>query len=163
MSTTPPPVPPASGFGYSDNGENRSFRQQTPRPNNLILATGRHRVAALFLEMALAVVTLGIGWMIWSLIVWGRGQTPAKQILKIRVYAANTLTPANWAHTAIYEFLFVISVSMVSGILNFISFGILGSVAYFAYWITDFCWYYKDRQCRTLRDHACKTLIINIA
>jgi hypothetical protein len=39
---------------------------------------------------------LEIGWLIWSLIVWGQGQTPGKQILKMRVYDKTTSKPAKW-------------------------------------------------------------------
>ena len=108
-------------------------------------------------------VTLGIGWIIWSLIVWGKGQSPAKQILKIRIYAAETGLPASWGHTAIYQFLIGWTLALLCGFLNFFTFGIIGSLAYVAIWVTDFCWFYKDRKCRTLRDLVCKTLIINVA
>lgn len=37
------------------------------------------------LDAVLALVTFGIGWWIWLFIIAGRGQTPAKQILKTRV------------------------------------------------------------------------------
>lgn len=30
-------------------------------------------------------VTLAIGWLIWALIVYSHGQSPAKQLLKMRV------------------------------------------------------------------------------
>lgn len=43
------------------------------------------RFLAYVLEIALQVVTLGIGWLIWAAIVVGRGQTPAKQLLSLRV------------------------------------------------------------------------------
>lgn len=160
MSSIPPP-PPGSNFPGQQRAQAPFNRTQGAQ--KLLLATGRHRIAALFLEMGLVIVTLGIGWMIWSLVVWGRGQSPAKQILKIRVYAAETGAPANWAHTAIYEFLIGWSVALACGFLNLLTFGIIGSLAYIAVWITDFCWFYKDRNCRTLRDIVCKTLIINIA
>ena len=63
---------------------------------NLRLASFQHRLGALALDAVLFMVTFGIGWVIWSLIVWGEGQTPAKKILKIRVYAADTQRPATW-------------------------------------------------------------------
>ena len=31
------------------------------------------------------IVTVFIGWLTWTLIVWARGQTPGKQILGMRV------------------------------------------------------------------------------
>ena len=42
------------------------------------------------LEIVLFIVTLGIGWLIWALIILGRGQTPAKQILNMRAVNVDT-------------------------------------------------------------------------
>lgn len=48
------------------------------------------RLGAFALDLLLAIVTLGIGWLIWAVILWGRGLTPAKQILKMRVVVKDT-------------------------------------------------------------------------
>jgi hypothetical protein len=45
-------------------------------------ATPMARLGAHLLEAVLAVLTLGLGWLIWSFIVWSKGTTPAHQILK---------------------------------------------------------------------------------
>lgn len=160
MTTIPPPPPSGEFAAHQKSAKSANYATGS---HQLLLATGRHRTAALFLEVALMVVTLGIGWIIWSFIVWGKGQSPAKQVLKIRIYAAETGLPANWGHTAIYEVLIGWTLALFSGFLNFFTFGVIGSLVYVAVWITDFCWFYKDRKCRTLRDLICKTLIINIA
>ena len=47
-------------------------------------ASFQHRLGAIVLDATLIIITLGIGWVIWSFIVWGEGQTPAKKILKLR-------------------------------------------------------------------------------
>lgn len=68
------------------------------------LATPRHRLAANFVDAGFYIVTLGIGWAIWSLVMWGKGQTPGKQILKIRVYdATKSNKPANWGRMCIRQ------------------------------------------------------------
>lgn len=46
------------------------------------------RLGAALLEGLLAVVTLGIGWLVWSFVLWGKGTTPAKSILKMKVVDA---------------------------------------------------------------------------
>ena len=43
------------------------------------------RFGGYLLELVLFIVTLGIGWLIWMLVILGRGQTPAKQIMNMRV------------------------------------------------------------------------------
>ena len=63
--------------------------------NSLELATPLRRFSASLLEGVLAVVTLGIGWFIWWLILLGKGMTPARQILGLVVLNANDRTPAN--------------------------------------------------------------------
>ena len=49
------------------------------------LAGQGRRLGGYVLDIVLFVVTLGIGWIIWYLVVGQRGQSPAKQILGIRV------------------------------------------------------------------------------
>ena len=58
------------------------------------LASIGHRLGGKAVDFALSLVTLNIGWLIWSLVVWGNGQTPGKQILKMRVYDKTTGKPA---------------------------------------------------------------------
>lgn len=55
-------------------------------PNGVQLASHGRRVGAYFLSIPLAVVTLGIGYLIWGLIVWGKGTSPALQVLGMKVY-----------------------------------------------------------------------------
>jgi hypothetical protein len=56
-------------------------------------ATTQHRLGGWAVDLALNFVTFGIGWFIWSLVVWGQGQTPGKQLLKMRVYDKTTGKP----------------------------------------------------------------------
>ena len=76
-------------------------------------ATVQHRLGGWAVDLALNFVTFGIGWFIWSLIVWGQGQTPGKQLLKMRVYDKTTAKPAKWGHMAIRQFLLPMSFSIV--------------------------------------------------
>jgi len=55
-------------------------------PNGVQLASHGRRIGAYFLAIPLALVTLGIGYIIWGLIVWGKGTSPALQVLGMRVY-----------------------------------------------------------------------------
>jgi Na+/phosphate symporter len=76
-------------------------------------ATVQHRLGGWAVDLALNFVTFGIGWFIWSLIIWGQGQTPGKQLLKMRVYDKTTAKPAKWGHMAIRQFLLPMSFSIV--------------------------------------------------
>lgn len=51
----------------------------------LELASQGRRLAAYVLDIVLFAVTLGIGWLIWLLVVGQRGQNPGKQLLGMHV------------------------------------------------------------------------------
>jgi uncharacterized RDD family membrane protein YckC len=65
-----------------------------------VKATPQHRLGAVVLDSVFCALTFYIGYIVWALIVWGQGQTPAKQILKMRVYSIDTGKPA---HGAIWQ------------------------------------------------------------
>lgn len=43
------------------------------------------RASALLIDYLLVVLTVGIGWIVWATFTLDQGQTPAKQLLKMRV------------------------------------------------------------------------------
>lgn len=129
----------------------------------LRLASSQHRMAAMVLDFVLFILTAGIGWFIWSLVTWKNGQTPAKKILKIRVFNFGSNQPVAWGHMAIYEFLFGMAVALAFLLVNLMTFGLLGLLPYFVFWVTDFCWYWKDGKKRTIRDNVVKVVVVNIA
>lgn len=88
-------------------------------PHGVALANPWTRLAAYALEDVLIVATLGIGWVVWAAIIAGNGQTPAKQILGLRVVDKNTLRPIGlarmfWARgvLAFFASTFIISVTL---------------------------------------------------
>ena len=94
-----PPPPPGSvpGAPIYDSGS------LPPDPLSMLASKGR-RFGAYLLEIPLALVTLGIGYLIWMLIVWARGQTPAKQLLKMRVVRLEERRAAHWGWMALRNF-----------------------------------------------------------
>lgn len=117
-------------------------------------ASFQHRLGAYALDATLAVLTLGIGWLIWSMIVWGEGQTPAKKILKIRVRHFETGEVATWGHMGVREFLIPLTVVIASNLTAGIA-----SIA----WIVIEIVFYFTKNNRTLRDLWVKTAVINEA
>jgi len=97
---------------------------------------------------------LPIGWLIWSMILWSEGQTPAKKILKIRVRNFESGAVATWGHMAVREFL----VPLTVGIASFFTYGIV-----IVAWIVIEIVFYFTKNCRTLRDLWVKTAVINEA
>ena len=117
-------------------------------------ASFQHRLGAIVLDAVLMVVTFGIGWLIWSLIVWSEGQTPAKKILKLRTINFTNGHHATWGHMGIREGLIPISVSIASSLT--------GGLAYIPWVIIEIVFYFTKGQ-RTLRDYWVKTVIVNEA
>jgi uncharacterized RDD family membrane protein YckC len=88
---TPLP-PPAGGYGFQQPAAVVATGMYVDPVSGLMLPQGTElasvgrRIGAYFLAFPLAVVTLGIGYLIWGLIVWGKGQTPALQVLGMRCW-----------------------------------------------------------------------------
>ena len=98
---TPPPVPPPPTGPTSEEFESDLSIEQ-PELSRMLASRGQ-RFGALFLELLLAVVTLIVGWLIWSLIVYARGQSPAKQVLKMRVVRLESRKAADWRWMALRD------------------------------------------------------------
>ena len=58
-------------------------------------AEPQRRFGAFILEQVLFLVTLGIGYVVWLVVVMSRGQTPGKQVLGLVVVNPDG-TPFNW-------------------------------------------------------------------
>ena len=119
-------------------------------------ASFQHRLGAAALDAVLMVVTLGIGWLVWALILWNEGQTPAKKILKLRTYSFETGTVATWGHMSVREVLIPGTVSIVSYIPY------IGWAIAIAYTVVEIVFYFTKGQ-RSFTDHWAKTAIINEA
>ena len=141
------------------------------------LASPGHRIAAVAVDAGLYIVTLGIGWIIWNLIMWGQGQTPAKNLLKLRVVDETKNRPARWGHMCIrqalipgaisaiyyipYLVVFITGVTLGSSTLGVICL-IASGLVLLAIYITDFVWLFGPRRKR-LFDYWAKTIVINEA
>jgi len=86
-------------------------------PEGVQLASVGRRIGAWFLAIPLAIVTLGIGYIIWGAIVWGRGQTPALQVLGMRCWRPESRSVPGFWRMALRE----IIGRFVEGILSIIT------------------------------------------
>lgn len=148
-----------------------------------VKATPQHRLGAVVLDGVICALTFYIGYIVWALIVWGQGQTPGKQILKIRVYSADTGRPATWGHMAVRQFLIPIATSLLfwvpiaflGGLSAFLSdplsqeslengIGTIGISLYLVavvLQLTDAFWILKGDSRRRLTDYWAKTDVLN--
>lgn len=90
----------------------------------LPLASPGHRIGGYLLEYALAIVTLGIGWFIWWLVLLGKGLTPARSILGLRIVNAKTGELAPNGQVFVRGFVvYFIAFSALSTALSLVLFG----------------------------------------
>lgn len=102
-----------------------SWEQPQENTNTLPLATPLHRFGSALLESVLAFVTLGIGWFVWWLFLLGKGLTPARQILGLRIIDAKTRVPVSSGQVVVRGFLvYFLAFSLLSWALNIFTFGV---------------------------------------
>ncbi|MEY2471599.1 MAG: hypothetical protein QOK28_928 [Actinomycetota bacterium] len=94
-------------------------------PNGLPLTSVGKRLGGYLLDGILAVVTLGIGWVIWACFTFGKGQTPAKQLLNTRVVKPDTGRALGWGEMFVRE---VVYRGIVAPLLSFVTLGVMGLV-----------------------------------
>lgn len=93
MSQIPPPPP-----SFNPGEAPRQSGPVTPVSNGA-------RFGEFLLEMLLTIVTCGIGWLIWSAVLWQQSTTPAKKLLKMRVVNVATGAPATMQQMLLRELL----------------------------------------------------------
>jgi uncharacterized RDD family membrane protein YckC len=101
----PAPQCQACGAPLPADGICRNCHQVAGLPPGVRVVEPGRRFLAYLLDIALAVVTLVIGYLIWTLILWKDGRTPAKRIMKLRVVDLDTRRPASWGRMALREFI----------------------------------------------------------
>ena len=114
-------------------------------PNGVQLASIGRRIGAWFLAIPLAIVTLGIGYVIWGLIVWSQGQTPALQVLGMRCWRPETNRVATWGWMALRE----IIGRLVEGILSIITL------------LISFILMCTNKERKTLHDMIASTVVLH--
>ena len=91
-------------------------------PQGTELASIGRRIGAYFLALPLFLVTLGIGYIIWGLIVWAQGQTPALQVLGMRCWhRQDGRVPGFWG-MALREVIGRLVDNVLGGITQLVSF-----------------------------------------
>jgi uncharacterized RDD family membrane protein YckC len=81
------------------------------------LATQGQRFGGYLLDGLLALVTLGIGWLIWCCFTFSRGQTPAKSMMGLRVVKQDTGLAATWGEMFLRNVLVQIGIGILSALL----------------------------------------------
>jgi uncharacterized RDD family membrane protein YckC len=114
-----------------------------------LLVSPAGRLVAQIADALLICLTAGIGWLIWALFLFGRGQTPARRLLGHRVADARTGHPVGFGRMFCRELL----IKMVLGSL-------IGAVTFGLYAIVDSLFVFGDRN-RTVHDKIAGTVVIH--
>jgi uncharacterized RDD family membrane protein YckC len=105
--SSPPPPPPSTNSGSFSAGV-------VPCGNGV-------RFGALLLDSLLFVVTCGIGWLIWDIVLWQQSTSQAKKMLKLKIVDINTGAPASMVQMLLREGLGKIMLSAITGIVGIVS------------------------------------------
>jgi len=119
------------------------------------LASIGRRLGALVLDGVIGILTLWTVWLIWSFVVYGRGQTPGKQL--VGIYAAGIDDPE---HRLSWGSMFLREI-VIKGLL----FGVFLAIATSGIvWALDFLWALWDSSGhnQTLHDKVIKSSVYKV-
>lgn len=88
---------------------------QVSVPGAVVPAGNWVRLWASLLDGLLMLVTLGIGWLIWSVFLLNQATSPAKKMLGLQIVDVNTGVPATIQQMLLREILGKVVLSSVTG------------------------------------------------
>jgi uncharacterized RDD family membrane protein YckC len=135
---------PGYGIGVPPPGMYFDATSGLMLPNGTQLASVGRRIGAYFLAIPLGIVTLGIGYVIWGLVVWGRGTSPALQVLGMRCWRPQTGQVATFGTMALRE------------IIGRIVDNILGITA-----LVSFILFLTGKERKALHDYVAGTIVLH--
>ena len=112
------------------------------------LASPGARLGSHLLEALLAIFTLGIGWLVWSFVIWGQGTTPGHKILQQYIVNEKTGKDFTWGQMFVREFLIK---GLLVPLLSAFSFGIV--------YLVDSLMVTRDDR-KTLHDRICGSIVV---
>ncbi|BCJ46811.1 hypothetical protein GCM10010168_36670 [Actinoplanes ianthinogenes] len=107
------------------------------------------RLIAQIADVVLFVGTVGIGWLVWAALVFGRGQTPGRQLLGHAVADVRTGRPVGFGRMVVRELL-----------AKWLLWIVLGTVTFGIYPVVDVLFVFGDRQ-RTLHDRLAGAIVVH--
>jgi uncharacterized RDD family membrane protein YckC len=83
--------------------------------SGVVLSSSMRRLGAHLLDGLLCLITCVVGWLVWALIIYGRGQTPAKQLMGMRVVIMTAGVRAGWGRMFVREHLAKLLIGLFLG------------------------------------------------
>ena len=132
------------------------------------LASRKRRLAGFIIDQLILNFTVGVGWLLWFLIIAGRGQTPGKQLLALRVVREDgRLASYGWMllREIVVKFIIFVAPVLGLGVVGVVVGGAAGTAfAFLGYAITFIfvpLWCVWDKNRQSLWDKAVRTLVIH--
>lgn len=115
-------------------------------PAGVTLAPVGKKFGAALLDGLFMMLTLYIGWLIWGAIVAGKGQTPGRQVLGLRVVSVQDGKPLGWASMVFLR-------GFVGGFVTQLAWVFtLGVLAFMPLW---------DRRNQTVTDKVSSSIVVD--
>jgi uncharacterized RDD family membrane protein YckC len=114
------------------------------------LASPQARLGAYLVDIGLAIVTLFIGWLIWSFFTWQYGQTPAKRLMKQVVVNTKTEQPLTFTQMLLRE-----------AVVKWVAGGLASSASNGITWVVDSLFIFRDDR-RTVHDLIVSSKVIQL-
>ncbi len=172
LSSTEAALPPEAGpttpqlpSGMPVGRPGIGYGSEPPDPVTM-LATRGQRIGAFFMEVLLAIVTLGIGYIVWSLVIWARGQTPGKQVLRMRVIRVENRRVANWGWMFLRQLGIYFALFFLIGIIVSLALdssqdrSTVLSILQVVWWLANAIVFLIDSRNQTILDKIVKTVVI---
>lgn len=138
---------PNCGREWGSGGVCESCDQVDGFETGIQLSSAGRRLGAYVLDGVLVFVTLFIGYLIWTVIVWKDGQSPGKQLMSMRVVRTQTGSKATWGTMFLRDFIGKGIIGTVAG------FTIVGLILYL--------WLLWDPKRQQLWDRMAGTLVVD--
>ncbi len=117
------------------------------------LASPGKRFGGYLLEILLVIVTLVIGWIVWLFIAWGKGQTPAKQLLNMKYVDVNSGRVCDFGKSAVRDFVFRY---LVAGLISAVT-------LYIGFLVMAFMTLDRDKNYQAGWDRMAGTVVIDVS
>lgn len=148
VAAPPAPTTPAPINVSVNTGQPGGVGTLSQLPAGVFLSSPGKKLGAYFLDIILATVTLGIGWLVWAAIVAAKGQTPGRMLLKMRVVSVRDGRPLTWGSMVFLH-------GMVGGFVTGMAWTFtLGVLAFMPLW---------DRNNQTVADKVASSLVVDDA
>jgi hypothetical protein len=134
------------------------------------LASIAQRLGGSLLGILLRSLTAQIGYLVWSIVLWQKGETPNKQILKMKIISSVTHKPITAKHLALRQLgipLAYIGAVLAAGGIGLLLdlgpiFAQILTTSIWIVWIADRLWIFKGQYRQRLTDKLMKTYVIKV-